>query len=466
MKLVRNVSYTLLSNTLSIIVSTLIVLVVPKFIGVHEYGLWQLFVFYESYVGMLHLGWADGLFLRRGGQHVSKIDVGSLKAETILFIMFNAIIGLVPIIYGAFFATNYRFIILSVGIAILIANTRTWVTMILQAIGNFRGYAINLSAQSLVYLSLIAGILIFRLADYRFMIVAFLVSQLTTSISGFVQLTHLFKSKKGFLKFKAAFEEARLNVISGFKLMIANSTAMLIIGVIRFGIQRKWSVDVFGKVSLVLSIANLIMIFINAISLVLFPTLRRTKQVVDNVYVGIRNVLMPFLYLTMILYFPLRFIIPLWLPQYADMMKFATILMPMMVYQGKFEILSNTFMKNFRMEATLMFINVITLGLSIILTGLTVYIVHSISLAIFSIAFVMGFRSVAAEVILSRRIGVKFVSEVFFENVFILGFMLISWNTPILISLSIYLVVIFGYLTYKKRDFIRGIAILKELSKY
>ena len=466
MKLIRNVSYTLLSNMLSIIVSTLIVLVVPKFIGVHEYGLWQLFVFYESYVGMLHLGWADGLFLRRGGQHASKIDVGSLRAETILFIAFNALVGIVPIVYGVLFATHFQFIIISVGIAILIANTRTWVTMILQAIGNFKGYAINLSAQSLVYLVLIAVILIFNLADYRFMIVAFLLSQLTTSLSGFVQLTQLFKRQKRILKFKDAFREAKLNVTSGFKLMIANSTAMLIIGVIRFGIQRKWSVDVFGKVSLVLSIANLIMIFINAISLVLFPTLRRTKQVVDSLYVGIRNVLMPFLYLTMILYFPLRFIIPLWLPQYADMMKFATILMPMMVYQGKFEILSNTFMKNFRMEATLMFINVTTLVLSVVLTGLTVYVVHNISLAIFSIAFVMGFRSVVAEIILSRRIGVKFVSEVIFENVFILGFMLISWNLPLLMSLGIYLVTIFGYLTYKRRDFMRGITILKELSKY
>lgn len=347
LKLLKNISYTISSNILSIFVSVLVILVIPKFIGVYEYGLWQLFIFYVGYVGVLHLGWADGLFLRRGGQKVAEINVSSLKSETILFVVFNTLLGLLIFMGGMVFTNKNLFIVQSLGISLIVVNVRTWITMILQSIGEFKGYAVNLSIQSIVYLILIITILVLKLNDYRFMISAFIISQFFTCISGFIQLNKIF-NLRGAYDLKNAIVETKLNITSGFKLMIANFTAILIIGVIRFGIQQEWSVSTFGKISLVLSIANLIMIFINAVSLVLFPTLRRTDQNMSNVYKGTRDILMPMLYVIMFVYFPVKFIIPLWLPKYADALKFASILMPMMVYQGKFEILSNTFMKNLR----------------------------------------------------------------------------------------------------------------------
>lgn len=465
MKLLKNISYTFSSNALSILVSIFIVLIIPKFIGVHEYGLWQLFIFYYGYVGVLHLGWADGLFLRRGGQTVKEINKESISAETLMFIVFNCLIGFCIELYGVFFASHDIFIILSLGFAVLIVNTRTWITMILQSIGDFKGYAINLSAQSIVYLLLIISILFFKLADYRFMIVAFLISQMVTSISGFYQLRGVlnYNSK---LDFKDAFSELKLNIGSGFKLMIANFTAILIIGVIRFGIQQKWSISTFGKIALVLSIANFMMVFINAVSLVLFPTLRRTKQIPKVTYEGIRNILMPLLYLMMFIYFTIMLIIPQWLPKYAGALRYASILMPMMVYQGKFEILSNTFMKNFRMEAKLMTINIITLIISVVLTIVNAYILHNINYVVFSIAFVMGIRSIMSEVVLSRKIKVKFISELLFENIFIIGFMFFTWNYSIVISILGYLIVMVLYLLYKQKKIKDGMVTLKNLSLY
>ena len=47
--------------------------------------------------------------------------------------------------------------------------------------------------------------------------------------------------------------------------MFANIASMLIIGVVRFGIERSWDVETFGKVSLTLSASNLMMLFINAV---------------------------------------------------------------------------------------------------------------------------------------------------------------------------------------------------------
>ena len=64
---IKNFSYTLSSNLLSLVISTLVVLIIPKLIGVEEYGYWQLYIFYTSYIGFLHFGWNDGIYLRYGG---------------------------------------------------------------------------------------------------------------------------------------------------------------------------------------------------------------------------------------------------------------------------------------------------------------------------------------------------------------------------------------------------------------
>lgn len=465
MKLVKNVSYTLLSNFLSIVASTIIVVVVPKFIGVHEYGLWQIFIFYANYIGMLHLGWADGLFLRKGGQSVEDIDVPSFKAESILFVLFNIIIGLLILLSGIFAGVNYSFIIVMLGLAVVVVNSRTWITMVLQSIGNFKSYAINLTIQSLVYLMLIAIILVSGVINYKLMIIAFVISQMATSVSGYFQLKNVLKSSPLY-NFRIAKGEALKNLDAGFKLMIANSTSMLIVGIIRFGIQQKWSISTFGKVSLVLSIANLITVFINAVSLVLFPTLRRTKQVAREVYIGIREVLMPALYVIMILYYPIRILMPIWLPKYSDAVQYVAVLMPMMVYQGKFEVLSNTFMKNFRMESVLMKLNITTLVLSIFMTGISVYYLHDLSLTIFTIGLVMGFRSDVAEIILSKKMGIKFITELIFENFIVIGFMIINWNGYILISFILFIVLIIGYIVVQRFEIKKGWAVVRELSRY
>ena len=54
-KIVANFSYVVLSNLLTVIVSSLVVLILPKIMGVEEYGYWQLYIFYLSYTGFVHL---------------------------------------------------------------------------------------------------------------------------------------------------------------------------------------------------------------------------------------------------------------------------------------------------------------------------------------------------------------------------------------------------------------------------
>ncbi len=44
--ILKRISYTFLANLVSLGVSIFMVMIVPKFLSVEDYGLWQLFLFY------------------------------------------------------------------------------------------------------------------------------------------------------------------------------------------------------------------------------------------------------------------------------------------------------------------------------------------------------------------------------------------------------------------------------------
>ena len=72
--LVRNFSYTIIANLVALFISMLVTFIVPKAISVEDYGFFQLYLFYASYVGFFHFGWMDGLFLRYGGVYYEDLD--------------------------------------------------------------------------------------------------------------------------------------------------------------------------------------------------------------------------------------------------------------------------------------------------------------------------------------------------------------------------------------------------------
>lgn len=62
-KIIANFSYVVLSNLLTVIVSSLVVLILPKIMGVEEYGYWQLYIFiYLMPVLFIWVGWTESTF--------------------------------------------------------------------------------------------------------------------------------------------------------------------------------------------------------------------------------------------------------------------------------------------------------------------------------------------------------------------------------------------------------------------
>ena len=79
----RNTMIAFAAQFISLSVSVVMSLLVPKIVGVADYGYWQLFMFYTTYSGFFHLGLNDGVYLINGGLSRDEIDKSSIKSQYI-----------------------------------------------------------------------------------------------------------------------------------------------------------------------------------------------------------------------------------------------------------------------------------------------------------------------------------------------------------------------------------------------
>jgi hypothetical protein len=86
--------------------TALVILIVPKLIGIQEYGYWQLYLFYSFYVGFLHFGWNDGIYLRYGGKEYLELDKKLFFSQFWMQALFQSIILLIMNFYFQIFVEN------------------------------------------------------------------------------------------------------------------------------------------------------------------------------------------------------------------------------------------------------------------------------------------------------------------------------------------------------------------------
>ena len=101
------------------------------------------------------------------------------------------------------------------------------------------------------------------------------------------------------------------------------------------------------------------------------------------------------------------------------------------------------------MERVILGVNVLTMLCSFALTILTTIVFKNIELAIGSIVLLLMFRCFLAEFLLSKRLNVEIVKDVFLEVAMALIFIVTGWTLSILLGFLIYFFSYGLYLFYK-----------------
>ena len=96
----KNVVYAFFAQGISLLLSIMMSLVVPKMLNITEYGYWQLFIFYVGYVGFFHFGLNDGLYLKEGGKHYSQLNYSVIGTQYWMSILFESVFSC-AILFGS-----------------------------------------------------------------------------------------------------------------------------------------------------------------------------------------------------------------------------------------------------------------------------------------------------------------------------------------------------------------------------
>lgn len=447
--LFKNISYSFTANITSMLISVLMIIFMPKFLEVQDYSIWQLYIFYSSYLGFFHFGWLDGIYLRYGGYEFEQLDKLKFSNQLYSLFLFEVIITVILLSYIYFELADLlqKEILIFVSLLLLPVILYTFSSFILQITNRIKEYAKLILFERLTFVFVVVLYLVCGFRSYIGLFYIDLFGKILAMLFGIYLIKGILVFN--FTKFTVIIAEICENVNVGSKLLFANIASMLILGIIRFGISQYWNVVTFGKISLALSIANFLMVFINAVSVVLFPAL---KRVADNelkmVYQKIDIVLTVILLGALALYYPLKYILNWWLPQYADSLMYVSILFPICFFESKVVLLINTYLKALRQEALLLKVNFVTVALSALLTYFCVVYLHNLQFTVFSILVLFLFKYSISKYFLMKKLQ---ISDSFSELVLIFAFVAInSLQFNLFYSFSSYLFLFVMYLLFSK----------------
>lgn len=464
---VRALGFAFLSHIISFTISAAVTFIVPRQIGVLMYGWFQLYLFYANYVGFLGFGLPEGIYLRYGGERYNNLDKSMMNSQFRLLAGVAVVIGAGIAAWGLLFSDSEErlLIIVMTGATTVFALFTTFFAYILDGTNCIRESAMSVIVGKTGYAVGIGIALVFQAKGFVPYAMAFLAGIIIRAVYLLAKCKDILLAAP--VAFLSSLCEAKKNIVSGISLMVANVSGMLIIGLVRWTIGNFWGVSTFGKVSLTISVTNLLMVFIRAIALIMFPLLRRTDEKRQNqIYCILRTCIMTVLFGMLVFYYPLKIIMMTLLPQYADSLAYMALLLPMCIFESKMSMLIETYLKALRKERWLLMVNVITVALSALLTGITVYGLHNLDLAIFSIVALLAFRCAFAEMLLSRTMNLKVGKDIVLELGMTAAFIISSWFVGGITGVLIYAGVYLLYIFKKKKDIFTAVdRIVKKMRK-
>lgn len=447
-RILGNFSVAIIAQGIVLIGSVLTSLLVPKVMGVTQFGYWQLFIFYGNYIGFFHLGLNDGVYLFNGGLSRKKVDKQSLNSQFVVGMLYQLLFS--AVIIGAAlmadFGQDRMFVLVMTGIYLLVTNGAAYIGYVLQAMDETRRYSVYSAINGTLFLVPLIAMLALRVDSFQYYVVFYTLAHAVAFLVCLWWVRDFIPC--GLLPVKQALADTGRSIRAGIKLMIANVASMLILGISRFFVDSLWSIEVFGMVSFALSMVSFFLLFASQASMVLFPALRKADEgETVRFFQASRDALDLFLPVCYLLYFPAVLILGWWLPKYEPSFIYFAYLMPVVVFNGKMNMVGNTYLLVLRREGLLLGINAIAVAVSGIGALVGAFVLHSIEFMIAAAVVALMWRSVHVERMLAREFGVPnsklFAGSLAVTLAFLASTMLLSLPAAFAVTAVLYAAFLF-----------------------
>ncbi|MBR6071663.1 MAG: oligosaccharide flippase family protein [Acholeplasmatales bacterium] len=388
----KNVIVVLISNIISVLSGVLVGFIVPKMLGVTEYGYYKTFTLYSSYIGILHFGFIDGIYLKFAGKKYEDLDKNKFRTYTRFLFLMELIVSLLVLSFSfVFIGTNYFTLILFVALNVFATNIITYFEFISQVTMKFKRITIrNVIRCSFNIISVLFLYFLYRFNDVEIYNTIYVV--IVLSITYILAIWYAFTYRELIFGKANKFKEERKELLYFFKvgipLLMANLIGQLVFVVDQQFVNILFDNDTYSTYAFAYTLINLVTIATSAISVVLYPTLRNMNdESITKNYSNINSYLLIFVSLCLIAYFPLDVIVRHFLPNYSQSLDVLIIIIPGVLISSSISVIKYNCYKTFNKILNYFFKSLAILIIAI-LADLIVYFIfkNTASISIVSIA--------------------------------------------------------------------------------
>lgn len=271
MNLKKNILKVFSANILSLISGVVIGFILPAVLTVEAFGEVKTFTFYLTYLGVLHLGFVDGMYIKYGGKELDKVSEGELKSQHKIFIIMQGIISIAFFIVGII---KKDFIIILLSASIIPVNTLQFHQLFYQAVGEFKEYSRSIYIYTSLTLTLnVVLAIVLRNKNYIFYCLAVFFANLITYM--YLELKFLRKTKGIQPQNKSFFVD---NIKVGFFVLIGNLSVIIFYGIDRWFVKLLFSSADFAYYSFAVSMLGIVNVLVSSISIAFYNYLSKGED--------------------------------------------------------------------------------------------------------------------------------------------------------------------------------------------
>lgn len=349
---IKNVLYVLINNGFSVLSGILVGFMIPKIMGVSDYGYYKTFTLYASYIGLFHFGFVDGIYLYYAGKNFDELNKEQFRTFFRFLLLMQFIVMIVITGSSMFFiGSEYFYVILFVGLDVLAINITTYFDFITQITMRFKLLSIRgLLRSTITILSVVVLYFLYRFNSSNISYLIYIC--IVLAINYFFVIWYSFTYRSISFGKCSGFAHEKEKILSFFKvgipLLFANLIAQLIFLVDQQFVNIFFDNDTYSTYAFAYNMIGLVTIATGAISTVFYPTLKQMNpESIKAKYSDINRYLLIFVAFCLAAYYPLTIVVKWILPDYISSLDILRIIIPGVLISSSISVIKFNCYKNF-----------------------------------------------------------------------------------------------------------------------
>ena len=270
----KGILFIFFANALSLVVSLVSGFFLPRFLSVPSYAELKSFQLYISYIGVLHFGYLDGIYIRFGGKNMRDILRPDMdRMRTNIFVLQAGL----SVLFACVGIMLKNAAVLVFALCLIPENVSTLYKNLFQATGEYTRYSRVLNVRSVItLLSYVILLFVVKTDNYIWYTLVYLLNMLViwlyTEIDMRTRFKFGFRPQLSLSSFKA-------DTRTGIVLMLGNFAVILLTGIDRWFVKFLFAKEYFAYYSFAVNIQTMLNTFIIPISTTLYNYLCRITDI-------------------------------------------------------------------------------------------------------------------------------------------------------------------------------------------